>query len=110
MACLSSCVVGSMPAMRSALQLALELVEEAPVGGLGDDLGGGGLDDAGFAQAQRIEPDRVLRVELAPPVVAHFLQALQRVVVSRREAAVDHPPRCPCRIAGAEVCGLEDGA
>src|SRR5262249_61497649 len=45
---------GTLPAC-SALQLALELVEEAPVGALRDDLLRARLDHAGLGQAKRIE-------------------------------------------------------
>src|SRR5262252_4712883 len=48
------------------LQLALDLVEETPVRSLGDDLVGGRLDHARFAQTQRIEPDRVLGIVVPP--------------------------------------------
>ena len=44
----------------SRLQLALELVQEAPVSSVGDDPVGAGFDHASLVQAQRVEPHRVL--------------------------------------------------
>src|SRR6516164_3912704 len=61
-------------AQRSALQLALEFVEEPPIGRIGDDLVGGRLDHARFAQPQRIEPDRVLGIVVPPLRVWDLLE------------------------------------
>ena len=63
-----------------------------------------------LVQAQRVEPHRVLGVVLAPAVVGHLAERLERVVVSLREPAIDQPLRGPLRLGGAEVGGLEDGA
>src|SRR5713101_968780 len=64
----------------SALQLPLQLAEQAPVGALRDDLVGGRFDHAGFAQSQRIESDRVLDIVLPPLRVRDFLERLERIV------------------------------
>src|SRR6266849_321453 len=64
---------------RSRLQLALELVQEAPIGAVGDDLLRARLDHAGFMQPQRVEAHGVLGVIFAPFVVAVFAESLQRV-------------------------------
>src|ERR1700719_3444861 len=67
-------VIPILPAFYgSRLQLAFELVEEAPVGALGDDLLRGRLDEPGVAHAQRVEPDRVLWVVLPPSIVRNVL-------------------------------------
>src|SRR5262249_43473328 len=94
----------------SAFQFALELVEEPPVGGFGNDLGGARLDYAGLAQPQRPEPDRVLRVVDAPLVVGHLLQRLQRIVVLTGIAAIDQLvarafslPRTGRQVLGADL-------
>ena len=79
-------------ALASRLQLAFELIEEAPVGALGDDLLRGRANHARLVEPQRIEPDRVLRVELAPSIVAQVSQHLERVIVVLREAALDQLP------------------
>src|SRR6516165_2006632 len=55
----------------SRLQLAFELVEKAPIGAVGDDLLRGGLDEPGVPHAQRVEPNRVLRVVFPPSVVGN---------------------------------------
>src|SRR5216110_571022 len=52
------------PAVWSSLQLLLQLVEEAPVGGLGDDLLRARLDHPGLVEAQGVKPDRVFGVEI----------------------------------------------
>src|SRR5215831_16830642 len=54
------------------LQLALELVEEPPVSALRDDLAGRRLDYARFVQSQRVEPDRVLGIVVAPSARTEF--------------------------------------
>src|SRR5262245_62869795 len=94
----------------SGLQLALELVEEAPVGALGDQRVRARLDHADLVQAQRVEAHRVLRVELAPAIVGKLPKRLQRVIVLRRPAAIDQTSRSPFRVGGADVSGLEDGS
>ena len=63
-----------------------------------------------LVQPERVEPQRVLRVELAPDVVGQLGQRLERVVVVLREAAIDQAPRGPLRLGGADIGGLEDGA
>src|SRR2546422_11251310 len=54
----------------SSLQLALELVEKAPIGPLRDDFVWAGLDHSGFAQPQRVEAQGILGVVIAPERVA----------------------------------------
>src|SRR5216684_8014436 len=94
--------------MISALQLALEFVHETPVRSFCNDLVGIRLDHAAFAQPQRVEPDRVFGIVIAPFVIGHVIQRLQCVVVASREPAVDHPSCSACRIACAQVGRLED--
>src|ERR1700730_16464397 len=94
----------------SALQLALELVEESPIRAVSNDLVGIGLDHASLPQPQRIESDRVLGVVVAPLVVRDFFQCLQRVIIPGRKPAIDHPSRGTHWIADAEIGRLEDRA
>src|SRR4029077_1844536 len=47
--------IGSLSLPRSRLQLAFELVQETPIGAVGDDLVRARLDHAGLVQAQRIK-------------------------------------------------------
>src|SRR6516162_4535169 len=54
------------PCQRLCLQLAFELVQEPPIGALGDDLLRARLDDSRFVQAQGIEPDGILGVVFPP--------------------------------------------
>src|SRR5215813_2157208 len=93
----------------SRLQLALELVEEAPVGAVGDDLLWARFDQTDLVQPQRVEAHGVLGVVLAPLVVGQFAQSLQRIVVPRGEAAIDNLPRDALRLGGAEIRRFEDG-
>src|SRR5437899_2674385 len=58
----------------SSLQLALELVQETPIGAFGDDLIRARLDEAGVAQAQRIKAQGVFGVVFAPFVVRELAQ------------------------------------
>ena len=81
----------------SRLQLAFELVQEPPVGAVGDDLLRARLDHADLVQAQGIEADRVLGVVLPPYVVGDLVQGLQRIVVALGEAAIDDQPRGAAR-------------
>src|SRR5262245_32355069 len=64
--------------MLSPLELALELVEEAPVGALGEDLLRARRDHPRLVQAQRVEAERVRRIVFSPPPVRDLLQRLQR--------------------------------
>src|SRR5215472_11213338 len=100
--------IGSLPFSWLCLQLAFQFVEKAPVGAVGDDLLWARLDEAGFAHAQSVEPERVLGVVFAPLVVWIVAQRLQRVVVALCETAVDELPRGSRRIAGAQIGGLQD--
>jgi len=93
-----------------SLQLALELVEEAPVGRLRNELVWRRLDHAGVAQPQRVEANRVLGIILAPFVVGDFFERLQRIVVASGEPAVDHSLRRGHRISDAKVGCLENRA
>src|SRR5215471_5741604 len=54
------------------LQLALELVKEAPIGALRDDLVWCRLDHARFVQTQRVKADRIFRVVFAPARVLNL--------------------------------------
>src|SRR6266540_3223415 len=112
--CMTNLRFSFMPALdegrRSALQLALELVEEPPVHGLGNDLVGARFDQARFAQPQREETDCILGVVFTPLIVRDFFQRLERIVVLGGETALDHALRHSHRIACAEVGRLEDGA
>src|SRR4029077_13471950 len=65
---------GSSPGMtnwnwHSRLQVAFELVQEAPIRALGDDLLWARLYEAHIAHAQGVEPQRILGVVLAPFVI-----------------------------------------
>src|SRR5436190_7898475 len=94
--------------LTSALQLLLELVDEPPVGAVRDDLLGARLDHPDLVQAQGVEADRVLGVEIAPPAVRDLLHRLQRVLVA--VPLVGNQPRRSVGLGRAEVGRLEDGA
>src|SRR5271165_892322 len=103
--------IGNLPSRwRSRLQLAFELVQEPPIRPIGDDLLRAGLDHPGFVQAQRVEPESVLVIVLAPFVVRDLVERLQRVIIARGETAIDEPSCGPRRLGDAEVGGFEDGA
>src|SRR6516162_2028606 len=92
----------------SRFQLAFELVKEAPVRAVDDDLLRARLDEARFAHAQGVEPERIIGIVFAPFVVRVVVQSLQCVVVALRETAIDELPRGTRRIAGAQIGGLQD--
>jgi hypothetical protein len=66
----------------SGFQFTFELVEEAPVGALGNQLVRTGLDHPRLVQAQSLEPQRVLGVVLAPAAVRDVGQRLKCIIVS----------------------------
>src|SRR6266404_4450714 len=91
----------------SRLQLAFELVQEAPIRAVGDDLLRARFDHTSVAHAQCIEADRVLGVVVAPFLIRNAAQRLEGIVIPRSEPAIDEPLRGPRRFAGAEFGGLE---
>src|ERR1700730_57863 len=107
--CRRVCVVGigNLPfPLRSRLQVALELVQKAPIRAVGDDLLRGRLDEAHLMKPQRIIADRVLGIVFAPFVVRNLVQRLQGIIITRGESAIDKPLRGAGRVGGAEIVGL----
>src|SRR5258707_6608372 len=109
------CVMCMRPSLESSaraiapslsLELAFELVEETPVGALRDDLAGRRFDHARFVQSQRIEPDRVLGVIVAPACILDFLHRLQRIVVTI--TFVRDQSGSPLGLGGTELRCLDD--
>src|SRR5712664_2519593 len=94
---------------RSRLQLAFELVQETPIGAVGDDLLRARFDQTDLAQAQRVEAHGVLGVVLPPFVVRQLAEGLQRIIVSLGEPALDEPPCGALRRRCAKIGSLEDG-
>src|SRR6266850_1831282 len=92
----------------SSLQFLLQLLEEPPVSTLRDQALRRRLDHPRLAEAEGIEADGVLRIVDAPLVVRNILHGLERIVVARREAAVDEGPSGPLRLEGADVGRLQD--
>src|SRR6516162_10730021 len=70
-------------------QLAFELVEEAPIRGVANYLVRARFDQTSLVQAQRVKPDRVLRIVFAPFVIGKFVQRLHGIVVPRGKPAID---------------------
>src|SRR5262249_15497084 len=66
-----------MRVSESCFQLALELVPEAPIRAIGEDLVRTGLDHARVVQAKRVEAYRILRIVVAPLRVGDFSHRLQ---------------------------------
>src|SRR5262249_55463508 len=74
--CSPSCSTALAP-LPLALQLLLELLEEAPIRALDDKLLGAGLEHPGLVQTQGVEAHRILGVILPPDVVGELLDDLQ---------------------------------
>src|SRR5919108_1314008 len=92
-----------------ALQLFLQLGEEAPVGALGDELLGGALQHPGLVQAQGVKTYGVLGVILTPLGVRDLLQRLEGVVVPWRITLVYQESGGTLGLEGADVSRLQDG-
>src|SRR5262245_19992379 len=92
------------------LQLLLQLVEEAPVGALSEDLLRGGLDETRLAKPERIEAHRVVGIVLFPLPIRHFLQGLDSVLQAVHVALVHQETGHPLRFERTDVGGLQDGA
>src|SRR5271167_291206 len=91
----------------SRLQLALELVEKAPIRAVGDDLLRAGVNHADLAQPQRVESHRVLGVVLPPLVVGDLAQRLFGIVIAIGDTAGDKLPRNSRGVADAKIGGLQ---
>src|SRR5262249_58152632 len=65
----------------SRFQLALQFVEKAPVRAVSDDLLRARFDHADLAQAERVEPESVFGIVIAPFSVRDVGHRLKRVVV-----------------------------
>jgi hypothetical protein len=76
------CVAGIEASLffRSPLQLAFELVQEAPVGAVGDQLVRARLDQTRFVQPQGIESYGVFGVILPPSLIRDTAQPLEGVI------------------------------
>src|SRR5262249_15831066 len=85
------------------LQLLFQLIEEAPVGALGDELLGAGLDHTGLVQKKGIEAYRILGVVFAPLAVGKLLHGLQGVAVVWRVALVYQQLGNPLWLQGTDV-------
>lgn len=96
------------PVCHLPLQLLLQLMEEAPVGALGDDLLRARLDHAHLMEAEGIEAYAVLGIILALSAVRNVPHSLEGVFVALREASVHEKSRDPLRLEGAEIGGLQD--
>src|SRR2546427_337718 len=95
-------------ALTLTFQLPLQLVQEAPVGALRDDLLWAGFDHPGFVKSKGVEAHRVLRIVLPPDVIANLLHRLKGVGVVRCEPLVHDESRGPVRLEGAHVGRFED--
>src|SRR5688572_13970765 len=93
----------------SRFQLALELIEKAPIRTLGNNLIRAGFDEARFLHTQCIEPQRVLGIVLPPSVISDIFQRLQRILIAREEVAINQLLRNHLWISYTEVGCLEDG-
>ena len=75
------------------LQLAFELVEEAPIRAIGENPLWVSLDEAELMEPQRVKPHAVLGAIVPPAAVGVLVQGLQRILVAIRKPALDERPR-----------------
>src|SRR5215813_1117133 len=76
-----------------ALQLLLELVDEAPIGVLGEELLRAALKEPAFVETERVETQGIRRAVLAPLAVGgDLLEILHRPVVTFRKPSVHERP------------------
>src|SRR5215831_3965923 len=76
--CSPTCSTGASPL---ALQLLLQLIEEAPIGTLRNDLLGTTFNHSSLMQAQGVEAHGIFGIILAPPVVGNVLHRLEGIVI-----------------------------
>src|SRR6516162_2149913 len=91
-----------------SFQLAFDLVEEAPIRVLSDELLRARADQPRLVQPQCIEDERILRIKIAPNVVADLVQCLKRIVIALRVSLIDEQLRSAAGLRRAEIGGLED--
>src|SRR5215467_3343969 len=89
------------------LQLLLELVEEPPVGAVGEDLLRARFDHPGFLEPDCVEAHGVGRVGDSPRVVRERLHRLQRAVIAGRVAVVHKKSSRPFGLERANVSCFE---
>src|SRR5215470_17734468 len=87
----------------SSFQLSFELIEEAPIGAIGNDRLRARLDHSGLAQPKRIESHRILGVIISPFAVGDVAQGLKCIVIARRELPLDQPLRNHLGVADTEI-------
>src|SRR5262245_60084288 len=92
----------------SRFQLAPDLIEEAPVGALGQELLGRALEHPDLLEAQGVEAQSVLGAIIAP-TVGELLYGLQGIVVALGVAVVDDELRGLRGLACADIRRLQDG-
>src|SRR5215813_1956685 len=91
-----------------SLHLLLQLVEETPLGALGDDLLWARRDHPGLVQTQRIEAHRVFGIILAPAVIGDLLHRLQGIIVAWCEASLYDEPGSALGLEGTNIGRLQD--
>src|SRR5215813_2918225 len=90
------------------LQLLLELVDEAPVRALSEDLLWARLHHFRFVEPQRVEAHGIRGLVLGPSAERHVAHRLQSIVIRARESPVDDAAGRTIRSAHADLVGLQD--
>src|SRR6185436_2706406 len=73
---------------QSSLEFLLQFVQEAPVGSLRDQLLRRALHHSGLPQPQRVEPDGLLRVVVAPLAIRQLTDRLSRILRIHSETLI----------------------
>src|SRR5215831_15504136 len=103
--CSPTCSTGTSPL---ALQLLLQLIEEAPVSTLSNDLLGTNFNHSSLMQAQGVEAHGIFWIILAPPVVGNVLHRLEGIVID--VALVRDQSRGAVGLQGTEVGRFHNSA
>src|SRR5262249_27893626 len=90
------------------LQFLLQLIQKAPIRSLGNDLLRTRIDHPHLFEAEGVEAQGVLGVELAPSTVRERPDRLKGGIIILREVSIHNEPGDPLRFEGAHVRRFQD--
>ena len=108
--CIVVCSKWALTEKGSAPKFTSNLVEEPPVGCIGDNFRGARFHHPRFAEAKCVKSDCVFGIVITPAVVWYVRKSLNRIVVASRETPIYHTLRNKGRFAHAQIRRAEHGA